>query len=75
MLDADLLELAKDISSELYAARESGKMPVAIVVDRTTCARLEAGSLGSHWRSGEPELFNLPLMVEADAKGWAVRTR
>ena len=75
MLDAELLELAKGIAAELYSARQGGRLPVAIVVDPVTCARLETARLGLHRRSGQRELFNLPLRVEAGTEGWTVRTR
>lgn len=75
MLKVDLLSLAQGIAAELYDARASGKLPVAILVDAPTCARLQAGRLGSSWRSGQPELFNLPLVIDAEAKGWTVRVR
>ena len=75
MLDLDLLELARGISSELYTVRECGQTPVAIVMDRATGTRLEEGNLGTRWRSGQPELFNLPVEIDMGAEGWAVRVR
>ena len=72
MPDPDALSLAKAIAGALYATYEGEETPVAIVVDPVTRDVLERAYLGS-WRTGRHSLFSLPVVVDADLKGWMVR--
>lgn len=72
--DADWVTLAKAIGWRLHDLRAAGQVPVAIVMDRGTAAPFYAwGAAG--WSYGRPELFCLPVEIDARAEGWTVRVK
>lgn len=70
------LATAKAIARALRAARRSGQVPVAIVLNPELRNQLQAEALRYMWSTPKPHsLFGVPVEVQSGAEGWTVRVR
>ena len=72
--DTDALTIAKAIARSLHAARERGETPVAIVMGSDIAPIFRQAGIGG-WSYGRSELFSLPVELDSQAEGWAIRVR
>jgi hypothetical protein len=74
---ASALATARAIARTLRAARRQGKLPEAVILSPDLRDQLQSATIGIMERNtAKPDLLlNVPVEVDPQAEGWAVRVR
>lgn len=73
---ASPLSCARAIAAALRAARRSGQTPEAVLLSPELHDQLQAPALSYIWSSPARDvLFDVPVKVDQQTKGWAIRVR